>query len=282
MQKFSKITFAAALAMMSIQSMAATVLGDATTKYVVAKASTLQGAGLAGISMPSSAAGTPLPQSGVVSFAGGPIAQTKAAYNDPNQTGPYYYITINGTTFSQTWQAETANGTEIYAYRQISDPLPNFPHFGGEVVAKVPGHEVYFGEWAPKGSNNGMGNDTNLNLDNPLHTAFYVGENPTTSMPTLVNATYDVVGVSQYNPGTQAGVYTGMLTANYGNGNNTLTGNIDYVSFANTTISSDGSFTNLDGSIQGQFYGNAAEALAGYYKDEFFPSDSMAFGGARQ
>lgn len=280
MKKFSKLAIASALAMMSVQSMAATVLGGATTEYVKTGQSTLQGTDLAGISMPGSAAGTTTPQSGIVSFAGGPIAQTNYAYT--SQTGPYYYITIGSTTFSQTWKAETANGTEIYAYRQISDPLPNFPHFGGEVVAKVPGHEVYFGEWAPKGSNTGMGNDTDLNLDNALHTAFYVGENPTTSMPTLVNATYDVVGVSQYNPGTQAGVYTGMLTANYGNGNNTLTGNIDYVSFANTTISSDGSFTNLDGSIQGQFYGNAAEALAGYYKDEFFPSDSMAFGGARQ
>ncbi|CAM3993159.1 Slam-dependent surface lipoprotein [Kerstersia gyiorum] len=282
MKKLSKLAIASTLAMMSMQSMAATVLGGATTAYVVAGPSTLQGPDLAGISMPSSAAGTPLPQSGIVSFAGGPIAQTKAAYNDPNHTGSYYYIKIGTTTFSQTWKAETANGTEIYAYRQISDPQPNYPHFGGEVVAKVPGYEVYFGEWAPKGSNTGMGNDTNLNLDNDLHTAFYVGENPTTSMPTLVNATYDVVGVSQYNPGTQDGVYTGILTANYGGGSNTLTGNIDYVSFANTTISADGSFANLDGSIKGHFYGDAAEALAGYYKDDLVPSDSMAFGGARQ
>lgn len=280
MKKLSKFVTASALAIISMQSMAATVLGDSTTDYVVAGPSTLQGPNLAGISMPGSNSGAANPQSGIVSFAGGPIAQTNYAYT--SQTGPYYYITIGSTTFSQTWKAATANGTEIYAYRQISDPLPKFPHFGGEVVAKVPGHEVYFGEWAPKGSNTGTGNDTDLNLDNALHTAFYVGENPTTSMPTLVNATYDVVGVSQYNPGTQSGVYNGILTANYGSGSNTLTGTVGYVSFANTTIASNGSFSNLDGSIKGQFYGNAAEALAGYYKDDLVPSDSMAFGGAKQ
>lgn len=293
---FQKLAIASAVMIVSASALAQTVspYGGASTDYVNTGIGTSMGTGV-GISMPGTNPPTTNPgdQSAIVSFAGGPIMQTNYAYS--TQSGPYYYIYIPGSSgliqMAQTWKANAAYGTEIYAYRQISNPLPTFPHFGGEVVAKVSGHEVYFGEWAPKGSNTGTGNDTNLNMNDSRRTVFYVGEHPTTTTPVMVNAQYDVVGIVQYNPGTQAGVHTGTLTAQYGAGNgNTLSGTVGYVDFAGTTIASNGTFSRAaagsDGAITGRFYNNAAgtdvaAALAGYYKDGSSVAYDMAFGGAR-
>jgi len=265
------------------------VAGGSSTSYVtVGGSNSPQGTpGRAGISMPKVSPPTTNPddQSFIVGFAEGPLAQTNNALNGLPGNG---YITLpNGVKISETWKAIGPNNTEIYAYRQIGNPMPNFPHFGGEVVAKVSGNEVYFGEWAPKGNNTGEAHNPNLNMNSPLRTVFYVGENPTTSMPTLANAKYDVVGVSRYNPDTQAGVYTGVLTANYGGGSGTLSGNVGYVNFNGTTISSNGTFTGQNGRIEGRFYGAAAEALAGIYNRQNNRNDrgtalDMAFGGAKR
>jgi len=285
-QKTPTLTaIACALAIASSASFAAEVTGGSSTKYVVAGPSNLMGDNFAGISMPGTNPPTtnPADQSGIVSFKNGPIFQTNFALGNQPGNG---YIVLNGTTMSETWKAVGPHNTEIYAYRQIAEPQDGFPHFGGEVIAKVSGQEVYFGEWAPKGNNTGYAHNPNLNMGSPLRTVFYVGENPTTSMPTLANAKYDVVGVRRYNPDTQGGVYTGVLTANYGGGSGTLSGNLANVSFSGTTIYSDGTFKNGNGRITGQFYGAAAEALAGMYSRSSSPSrghrDDIAFGGAKR
>jgi len=267
-KKLTQALLIAAGALASTASLAEIVTaGGSSTKYVVVGGNQIENNTLdrAGISMPKVSPPTtnPADQSAIVGFAEGPLTQTNNALNGLPGNG---YITLpNGTLISETWKAIGPNNTEIYAYRQIGNPMPNFPHFGGEVVAKVSGNEVYFGEWAPKGNNTGEAHNPNLNMNDRRRTVFYVGENPMTSMPTLANAKYDVVGVSRYNPDTQAGVYTGVLTANYGGGSGTLTGQVGYVNFNGTTISSNGTFTGQSGRIEGRFYGAAAEALAGMF-----------------
>ncbi|KAB0544435.1 hypothetical protein EV679_2171 [Kerstersia gyiorum] len=282
-----KLALASALALASITSFAAPVAGKSSNEnYIKVGSSTFQGNNEAGIGFP-----TTNPPDGTTaalsSLKNGPILQTDNAYT--TQAGPDYFIEFNvsGSTLrmAQTWRNLSApNGTEIYTWRQISDPVgADRPHFGNTSIAKVSGHEVYFGEWVPKATSPVYGSSTNMvGQNDSLRTVFFVGENPTTSMPTLVNAKYDVVGLRQYNPGTQAGVYTGVLTANYGGGKASLTGNVGYVSFANTAISADGTFQNNNGSIQGRFYGANASALAGYYKDANSAADHMAFGGAKR
>jgi len=278
---------ACALSLAASVSLAAEVAGGSSTAYVIAGPSNLNGNGLAGISMPGTNPPSTNPdlQSGIVSFKNGPLAQTNYALGGLPGNG---YITLpTGVTMAETWKAIAPHNTEIYAYRQIANPQQGYPHFGGEVIAKVSGQEVYFGEWAPKGNNTGTGHNPNLNMNSPLRTVFYVGENPTTNMPNLVNAKYDVVGVRRYNPDTQAGVYTGVLTANYGGGSGTLSGQVGYVNFNGTTIASNGTFTGQSGRIEGRFYGAAAEALAGIYnvnyrRDDRGTSLDMAFGGAKR
>ncbi|HEP7962680.1 TPA: hypothetical protein VDU60_000318 [Pseudomonas aeruginosa] len=282
-----KLALASALVLASASSMAADPIGKSSSTYIKVGSSTFQGTAQAGVGFPSTnppAAGT---TAAISSLTGGPIAQTNLAYT--NGSGPDYFIEFNlsGSTLrmAQTWRNLSApNGTEIYTWRQISDPVgADRPHFGNTSIAKVSGHEVYFGEWVPKATSPVYGSSTNMvGQDDSLRTVFFVGENPTTSMPTLVDAKYDVVGINQYNPGAPAGVYTGVLTANYGGGKASLTGNVGYVSFANTAISADGTFQNTTGSIQGQFYGANASALAGYYEHASNPANHMAFGGAKR
>lgn len=288
--KMKQLALMSMLALAAPAGFAQTVAGNASTAYVVTGASTLMGTGYAGISMPGTNPPTtnPVDQSGIVSFKYGPIAQANTALGGLTGNG---YIVLGGVTMSETWKTTLANGTDIYAYRQIAAPLTGYPHFGGEVIAKVPGYEVYFGEWAPKGSNTGTGHDNNLNMSSSLRTVYYVGENPTTSMPTLTNAQYDVVGIRKYDPDSPATTLsTGTLTANYGGGSGTLkgtlTGGAGTVFFGSnalpqTTISSNGTFQNTAGTIQGQFYGSGAEALAGIY-NAGNSQTSVAFGGVKQ
>lgn len=285
-----KLAIVSAFLLASASSFAAPVAGGASKKFVVAnQASTLMAPGEAGISMPGKDpySTDPADQSGVVSFKSGPLWQTNQVLGGSDGNG-YIQMPL-GTNIAETWRHTITSGvgagTQIYAYRQLNNPLPGYPHFGGEVVAKVSGQEVYFGEWAPRIAGTPPASSTDLNLSHADRTVFYTGENPTTAMPNLVNAKYDVVGVNQYNPGTQAGISKGTLTANYGGGTGTLAGLVGTVVFNGTTINSNGTFAKnfTDSSkIEGQFYGAAADALAGIYYNTPGGSGDMAFGGAKQ
>ncbi|AIR88292.1 Slam-dependent surface lipoprotein [Pseudomonas cremoricolorata] len=256
---------------------AATVVGGSSSDYVKARESNLMANGTAGIAMPTTATGT-VNEQFAVSFKAGPIAQTDKVLSGYGTTLAQLRNPQTNVVTSETWKNKVAYNTEVYAYRQIAEPTANFPQFGGEVIAKVSGSEVYFGEWAPVKSGTQPANSTDLNLSHANRTVWFSGENPTTSMPTLVNAKYNVVGVNKYNPGTAAGITSGVLTANYGSGSGTLAGSVGSLSFNGTTIASNGSFSR--GSvIKGQFYGANAEALAGIYTSG---TTKVAFGGAKQ
>ncbi|WP_258197525.1 Slam-dependent surface lipoprotein [Pseudomonas plecoglossicida] len=265
------------LSLVTSGAFAATVSGYSSSIYVQAAPSNLMAAGTAGIAMPTTVGGT-ANASAVVSFKAGPIAQTNALLSGYGTTSALLANPSTGVITSQTWKNKVAYNTEVYAYRQIAAPSPGFPQFGGEVIAKVSGAEVYFGEWAPAKSGAQPTNSTDLNLSHANRTVWFVGENPTTSMPALVNAKYNVVGINQYNPGTAAGVTSGVLTANYGSGSGTLAGSVGSINFAGTTIAANGSFARSN-QIKGQFYGNNAEALAGIYTSG---TTKVAFGGAKQ
>lgn len=279
-----KLFVMSALSLVASTSFAATVSGGSSSAYVVAAPSNMLAVGTAGIAMPTAVGGV-ADVSKVVSFAAGPIFQTNSLIATPGtgsaiitQTNPVTGVTSN---VSQTWKNTFAYNTNVYAYRQIDNPLPNFPQFGGEVIAKVSGSEVYFGEWAPRKTGTQPLNSTDLNLSSANRTVFFVGENPTTSMPTLVNAKYNVVGVNKYNPGTGAGITSGVVNASYASGSGSMSGTVGSINFAGTAISSNGSFARADGSIKGQFYGSSAQAMAGIYNTGN-AATSVAFGGAKQ
>ncbi|MHA6197624.1 Slam-dependent surface lipoprotein [Pseudomonas wadenswilerensis] len=277
-----KLFVVTALSLATSGAFAATVSGGSSSLYVAAAASTLQAIGTAGIAMPT-ITGNTANTAAVVSFQAGPITQTNGVLSGYGTTSAHITNPLNGVVTSETWKNKFAYNTEVYAYRQIAAPSNGYPQFGGEVIAKVSGSEVYFGEWAPAKSGTQPSNSTDLNMSSADRTVWFVGENPTTSMPTLVNAKYNVVGINQYNPGTGAGVSSGVLTANYSGSTGTLTGSLTGASgtlnLGSSTISSNGSFARVDGVVKGQFYGSNAEALAGIYNSA---TTKVAFGGAKQ
>lgn len=276
MKKFFVISM---LSLASSGAFAATVAGGASSAYVQAAASNVGVAGTAGIAMPT-AVGANANTNVVISFKNAPIAQTNAVLSSFGTASAHITNPVTGVKLSETWKNKVAYNTEVYAYRQISDPVAGYPQFGGEVIAKVSGNEVYFGEWAPRKTGTQPDNSTDLNLSSSSRTVWYSGENPTTAMPTLVNAKYNVVGVKQYNPGTGAGVTSGVLTANYGSGAGSITGTVGSLNFAGTSIASNGTFAR-GSNIEGRFYGASAQALAGIYKGAT-AADNIAFGGAKQ
>ncbi len=292
-QSLFRALLGASLTLATAHAPAATVLGGTSNAANVNPASSaLFGSGNAGLIFNNSSA--------AIDLAGGPIAQTTNIFNrGPDANGNYYLmggdlnfltgLILSSTKIAQVWRNNSVyNGdtTTILSARQIViPPLPFEPNFGGLMIGKVDGSPVYFGEWAPKGPNYSNPDSSDLNMGSADRTVWYVGENPTASMPTLVNAQYNVVGINQHNPENPS-VYQGVLTANYGSGGGYLNGSItrgsDAVDFGAgaTLISANGSFTN-GSSISGHFYGSQAEALAGIYTGATV-QDHVAFGGARQ
>jgi len=235
----------------------------------------------------------------------GPIKQVKD-FATANEAGPFFAKPLwLGPKVAQVWYNTNHKEANIYSLRQTFRP-PNWlngsvPHFGGVVVGQVKykvnannseayavGSGVYFGEWSPALNNPSTNDSTNLNMGHSERTVWYVGDNAVTSMPSLVNATYNVVGIRQTgvngNLPHAPNLYTGTLTANYGSGNNTLTGAITRgshsVNFAGTTISGNGTFKNGANTIEGRFYNNA-QALAGIYTGGGSTSNHIAFGGSK-
>ena len=128
-----------------------------------------------------------------------------------NTNGTYIAgIPIVMPNIAQVWRTDlktSANPTgynayaETFSLRQLSYPTgANWPHFGGLVIGRVAGtgdtNGVYFGEWSPARTGGALpAPSTDLNMGSSGRTVWYVGDNPTTSMPTLANVTYNVVGI---------------------------------------------------------------------------------------
>ncbi len=288
--------------------------GSSNTKAIKVGSSSLIpfGAGRAGIAISNAADGN---YSFSVNLENGPARRIRDKYGRTPINGGNQNANVNGTAnpkyltpgdvnpvlgwfssekLGQVWYEKRANNTEVFSVRQMAELsekglLKKAPKFGGMTFAKVPtaATNVFFGEWAPR-KGNPPDNSTDLNMADGKRTVWYVGENPTTNMPNLVKAQYNVLGVNKHTPG-QNDFYTGTLTANYGGSKGSLIGNLtrgsDSIDFAGTNINSRGIFDNgkADEHISGRFYGSGAEALAGIVdRDGQAGVDrDIAFGGKR-
>lgn len=292
-QRLLTVALASALGLFAVSAAAQVAGGTSNSANVAPAASSFPfTSGKAGLSFHN---GT----STAIDLAGGPIQYANAAIaRGPDGSGNTYlrgqdinflFGLVVGD-IAQVWRNDVVfNGqtTAINSVRQLITPPALLqglmPNFGGLVIASVPGSPVYFGEWSPKPSGSIAHASTDLNMGSSQRTVWYVGENPTTSMPTLVDAKYNVVGINQHNPASPS-VYTGVLNARYGTTSPGLTGSIargsQSINFAGTTIAANGAFTN-GSTISGQFYGANAAALAGIYTGGS-AQDHVAFGGAKQ
>lgn len=288
---------AAALAVMGA-SVSAAPLGNSsdTTNYVKVGSATFPStAAVSAISMKRNDGSW----SGYVNIAAAPVTQIRNSAT-ANAAGPFYAKwPTDGNNIAQTW-LYTSNGVaDILSLRQtryVDDS--GWPHIGGMAFAQLKdsagnplgaGQNVFWGEWAAAVATPSTGNSTNLNMADGSRTVWYVGDNPTTSMPTLSNATYNVVGIRQTGEGSNLpyspNLYSGVLTANYNASSlpifNTLTGSLSRTGDTsvpiNSIISGNGSFSG--NGAQGQFYNNA-NALAGIYTGGGTAASNIAFGGS--
>ncbi|WP_417581018.1 hypothetical protein [Nitrincola sp.] len=254
--------------------------------------------------------------SSYIDLADGPINGSNNAIDDHGNGAimtPADMGLFGGLSVAQVWKADAAvnGGGSSYAnfainsVRQITT-LSFAPQFGGLVIGQVGanstgsaadpaqplpvGEGVYFGEWAPRADGTPPQDSTDLNMASSERTVWYVGDDAVdaSTMPTAISATYGVIGINGV--GTTAGgspdnpnLYTGTLTASYSSGSGSLSGSIargtSTLSFANTSINSDGTFSN-GSNIDGRFY-NGAEALAGIHKAGAGVADDVAFGGSK-
>ncbi|HEN3611524.1 TPA: Slam-dependent surface lipoprotein [Yersinia enterocolitica] len=158
-----------------------------------------------------------------------------------------------------------------------SPGVPGNSHSGMGVFnfAQVANAEVYFGEWSYTGQ-----------VDDQTHTAYYSGKDASTSVPTGGKASYQVAGISQYSGSNKL---DGTLDADFGA--KTLKGSISNVSQTvdidaniRNNASFDGSATtgDLNGTTNGQFFGNNQESLAGVASFSGDHSKDTAFGGSKK
>ncbi len=294
-QRFLNVAVASALALTAASALADVAGGTSNAANVAPAASAFPfTAGKAGLVFNNGS-------SFAIDLAGGPVAYANSAIARGPASNGKYYLRGEDINFlagllvgdiAQVWRNDVVyNGqtTSINSLRQLITPPAvlqgMMPDFGGLVIAAVPGSAVYFGEWSPKSGGAIPTASSDLNMGSAQRTVWYTGENPTTSMPTLVNAQYDVIGINQHNPESPS-VYQGVLTANYGTGSNSLTGSLTRsgsttVDFTGTSISSTGAFSNQS-TISGQFYGSGAQALAGIYTGTTGAQDDVAFGGKKR
>jgi len=230
--------------------------------------------------------------SGFIDLFGGPVSQVRNEAK-ANEAGSFFakFPPLPIFNIAQVWYNDQHATANVYSLRQLMQlPLDVWPKFGGLVIGQVKGtaagQGVYFGEWSRAVSAPIQTDSTDLHMADAGRLVWYAGDDAVTSMPTLVNAQYKVVGINRTGIGDNLPhapkLYGGTLTANYSGTGGTLAGAISRgshsVDFGGTEIASDGTF-NKGNAIEGRFYNNAA-ALAGIYTGET-ASEHVAFGGSR-
>jgi hypothetical protein len=183
---------------------------------------------------------------------------------------PTQYIDFQGL---QGILGTDANG--VTSFVNTTQATTDHSKYGRFDYAKVGSHDVYYGEWSQTGG---------------------TGATADASVPTSGTATYAVKGISNY-AGSGAQL-TGNFTANFGAG--TLTGSIQnaalkvdigtadivgsqVIGLGTATASNAATSATLasGGDVSGQFFGSAAQALAGVATFAGSRQYDTAFGGTQ-
>ncbi|QPB81317.1 hypothetical protein EHE21_18850 [Proteus sp. GOKU] len=143
--------------------------------------------------------------------------------------------------------------------------------------AKITDANVYFGDWAKTTS-----------ATDATHQTYYVGKDVTTTLPTD-SATYTVTGISQYSGNN---LLTGSFDVNFSqkeitgsltNSQRTidLAGGNLYTANNQVTFSADANEGSTSGVVEGAFFGESAEALAGIVVFSSDHKKDISFGGTK-
>lgn len=143
--------------------------------------------------------------------------------------------------------------------------------------AKITDANVYFGDWAKTTS-----------ATDATHQTYYIGKDVTTTLPTD-SATYTVTGISQY---SGSNLLTGTFDVDFSqkkiegslvNSQRTveLAGGNLYTANNEVTFSADANEGATSGIVEGAFFGESAEALAGIMVFSSDHTKDISFGGTK-
>lgn len=143
--------------------------------------------------------------------------------------------------------------------------------------AKITDANVYFGDWAKTTS-----------VTDATHQTYYVGKDVTTTLPTD-SATYTITGISQY---SGSNLLSGSFDVDFSqkkidgslaNSQRTVeleNGNL-YTANNQVTFSADAKEGSTSGVVEGAFFGESAEVLAGVVVFSSDHTKDIGFGGAK-
>lgn len=143
--------------------------------------------------------------------------------------------------------------------------------------AKITDANVYFGDWAKTTS-----------TTDATHQTYYIGKDVTTTLPTD-SATYTVTGISQY---SGSNLLSGTFDVNFSqkeitgsltNSQRTIdvAGGYLYTANNQVTFSADANEGSTSGVVEGAFFGESAEALAGIVVFSSDHKKDISFGGTK-
>ncbi|NBL90168.1 Slam-dependent surface lipoprotein [Proteus sp. G2673] len=143
--------------------------------------------------------------------------------------------------------------------------------------AKITNANVYFGDWAKTTS-----------ATDATHQTYYIGKDVTTTLPTD-SATYTVMGISKYNGSNQlSGTFDvdfsqKKIEGSLKNEQRTveLEGGNLYTANNQVTFSADAKEDTTSGVVEGAFFGENAEVLAGIVVFSSDHTKDIGFGGTK-
>jgi len=182
-------------------------------------------------------------------------------------------------------QNATVDGTHtVYEFvSPYSGPVEDHDSLGVFAFTKIGSDDLWIGEWSSTGD-----------VTNDTHTVYYFGKDYDDSIPSSGSATYNIVGINDYDSTSGGNLLSGEFTADFGlsrltgsiSNSSGYTVNVGLVTInsnatlsGSTAIASDSSGTLASsGAVSGRFY-NSQEDLAGMV--EFTDNQyDTAFGGS--
>lgn len=236
--------------------------------------------------------GTHAVQAEIHSNQSGPLTTMEVGASDPIQRGDHQMpggapgvgiSTVGGGKkigFASLTSPRMSGGADTHGVYTIQ-PNANSPsshsNMGVFHFAKITDANVYFGDWAKTTS-----------ATDATHQTYYVGKDVTTTLPTD-SATYTVTGMSQY---TGSNLLSGTFGVDFSqkkiegslvNSQRTveLEGGNLYTANNQVTFSANAKEGTTSGIVEGAFFGESAEALAGIVVFSSDHTKDIGFGGTK-
>ncbi|WP_193017527.1 Slam-dependent surface lipoprotein [Proteus sp. FME41] len=222
----------------------------------------------------------------------GPLTTMKVGASDPVQYGSHQMpggepgvgiSTVGGGKkigFASLTSARMSGGADsngIYTIQPNEHTPASHSDMGVFHFAKITDANVYFGDWAKTTS-----------ATDATHQTYYVGKDVTTTLPTD-SATYTVTGISQY---SGSNLLSGTFDVDFSqkkiegslaNSQRTveLEGGNLYTANNQVTFSADAKEGTTSGIVEGAFFGESADALAGIVVFSADHTKDIGFGGIK-